>query len=271
MPDQALFKVRVGLGVDVIDATVLVVWDPDKELALESGITFQLVADTCEIDLNILKQEFAVGVAFADRLLIDHQALDEGLDIVRVYLVAEDDMEVQPLPAGALLVEQHIAHSAFDNREECLLLQPLERAAVIFVSEFCGRGTVEPSPQLLVPLDGKVVVDAERRAVGIADLDDKAVPITRIFMGRRAMNVKVPFAPLGAAWVRGCVICSHSPLLRLDCLRYGQNYPNPRQCRVSRLPFIRTCHSSAILLQLIICQISSIAQYGASLSSSSQE
>jgi hypothetical protein len=54
-------------------------------------------------------QEFAVGVALADRLLVDLQILEAWLEVFDADLIAEDDVEVEPLPAKSLLVQQGLA------------------------------------------------------------------------------------------------------------------------------------------------------------------
>jgi hypothetical protein len=42
-------------------------------------------------------------------LLVDLQILDEWLEVFDADLIAEDDVEVEPLPAKSLLVQQGLA------------------------------------------------------------------------------------------------------------------------------------------------------------------
>jgi hypothetical protein len=58
----------------------------------------------------------------------------------------------------------------------------------------CGR-VGQPALNFLVARDGKIVVDADHVAVGIAELNDELVSVAGESMRRWAMDMQVPFPP----------------------------------------------------------------------------
>jgi hypothetical protein len=111
---------RIGSGINVVDAAVLVIRNPDQESSGKVPIVAKSLAGFPKVHGNLFEQEFWVTITATDRSAFDLQILDEDFNIFRRNLRIENEVKVDTRSGFYLLVEDDIVHPAFHDRQQSL-------------------------------------------------------------------------------------------------------------------------------------------------------
>jgi hypothetical protein len=96
LADEPFLKERIRVGIDGVDAAILIVGNPDQETIGKCSITLQFLAGFAEMDGYLVKQKLRIGVPASNRGGFDLESFQEGFNIIRRHLRAEDQMKIDP-------------------------------------------------------------------------------------------------------------------------------------------------------------------------------
>lgn len=88
---QPFLEEFVGGGINIVDAAIFVVGNPNQEAARKSPVVPQRLAGVDEMNGHLIAQERGIVVAAADGGPFDLDVLDESFNIVRGQLRADEN------------------------------------------------------------------------------------------------------------------------------------------------------------------------------------
>jgi hypothetical protein len=79
--DEPFLKECIRVGIDGVDAAILIVGNPDQETIGKCSITLQFLAGFAEMDGYLVKQKLRIGVPAANRGAFDLETFQEGFKL----------------------------------------------------------------------------------------------------------------------------------------------------------------------------------------------